>query len=182
MYADAFNDSAWKVLKSGAGWEDQGITHHGFGWYRQKIMIPKEFTGTPLTITLARMESDDDMWFNGVRIGGWSGEYKYENQLVRSYTVPPSLIHYGGLNSMAVRIWGGNLAFIKGGSGLIKGPLVAVFDPYGVGMRDPGGAEVPVENYDLSDAGKASSSRLSCIFRPNWRRRPARRSTTDWPI
>ena len=97
-FAENFDDSSWKILKSGLSWQEQGVTHHGFGWYRQKILVPKECAGTPLTITLAKIPSDDDAWFNGVRIGGWSGEYKYDNRMTRVYTVPPSLIHYGETN------------------------------------------------------------------------------------
>ena len=50
-YADKFDDSSWKVLKSGLSWQDQGIDHSGWGWYRQQIFIPKEFAGTPLQLT-----------------------------------------------------------------------------------------------------------------------------------
>ena len=151
-YADAFNDSSWKVIKSGQAWEDQGIVHHGYGWYRQKIFIPKDFAGTPLTLTLTQIPSDDDAWFNGTRVGGWSGEYKYANQMLRAYTVPASLIHYGELNTIAIRIWGGNLGFIGAKSGLIKGPLTADLDPYGVSVKEGNGPEVPIELYDFSEA------------------------------
>jgi len=147
-----FDDSSWKVLKSGVSWQEQGITHHGFGWYRQKIVIPKEFEGQPVTLTFAKIPSDDDAWFNGTRIGGWRGEYKYDNQMLRTYTIPASLIHYGEANTIAIRVWGGNLGFIGDKSGLIKGPLVAEVDPYCVMMREPGGTEVPAELFDLSDA------------------------------
>ena len=151
-FGDAFDDSQWKVLKSGLPWQQQGIVHHGFGWYRQSIFVPKEFAGTPLTLTLVPIPADDDTWFNGVRIGGFSSEYKYNNWITRVYTVPASAIRYGAVNSIAIRIWGGELGFIGDKSGLIKGPLVAELDPYGVKMRDPGGADVPAGLYDLSDA------------------------------
>jgi len=151
-YSDTFDDSAWKVLKSGLSWQEQGVAHFGFGWYRQQIAVPKEFPGTPLTITLAKIPSDDDAWFNGVRIGGWSGEYKYDNEILRSYTIPPALVRYGQANTLAIRIWGGNITFIGDKSGLIAGPLEAVFDPYRVMMRKPGGSDVAAELFDLSDA------------------------------
>jgi len=151
-YAVTFNDSQWKVLKSGMPWQQQGIDHYGWGWYRQQIFIPKEFTGTPLTLTFCPIPSDDDTWFNGTRIGGWSGEYKYSNWITRCYTVPASLIRYGENNTIAIRIWGGDITFIGNKSGLIKGPLVAEMDPYIVKLREPLGEAVPVELFDLSDA------------------------------
>lgn len=151
-FADGFDDSSWKVLQSGQSWQAQGISHYGFGWYRQKIFVPAESAGIPLTLILTKIPADDDAWFNGNRVGGWSGEYKYNNQMLRSYTIPPSMIRYGELNTIAIRIWGGNLTFIGDSSGLIAGPLVAELDPYGVSMREPGGAEVPANLFDLSDA------------------------------
>ncbi len=151
-FAEGFDDSKWQTLKSGLSWQEQGVDHSGWGWYRQKIVVPKEAAGIPLTITFCSIPSDDEAWFNGTRIGGFSGEYKYENWQVRSYTVPPSLIHYGEENSIAIRIWGGSITFIGNKSGLIKGPLVAELDPYRVKMRDPGGEAMAAELYDLSDA------------------------------
>ncbi len=151
-YADRFDDSSWKVLKSGASWQEQGVDHSGWGWYRQQIFIPKEFAGTPLRITFAPNQSDDDTWFNGTKIGGLHSEYKYDDWITRTYTVPASAIRYGENNTIALRIWGGHLTFIGNRSGLVKGPLVAELDPYGVTMREPGGTAVPAELFDLSDA------------------------------
>jgi hypothetical protein len=171
-YADTFNDSSWKVLQSGLSWQEQGITHHGYGWYRQQIFIPKEYAGTPLTITLAKIASDDDAWLNGVRIGGWNSEYKYDNQILRSYTVPSSLIRYGALNSIAIRIWGGDLTFIGDKSGLVKGPLQAELDPYYVSIRTPGGPEVPAELFDLSDARQGKPFEIIFRFPPDLAKTP----------
>ncbi len=165
-YAENFNDSGWKVLKSGMAWQDQGIVHHGWGWYRQKIVVPKEMTGVPLVITTTKTPGDDDFWFNGTRIGGWHGGYKYANQLTRVYTVPASLIHYGAPNTMATRIWGGQLGFDGDKSGLTTGPLVADLDPYYVGMRTPGGPESAAENFDLSDAQQGKPFEMIFRFPP----------------
>jgi hypothetical protein len=151
-YKDTFDDSKWQVLQSGSSWQQQGVSHYGYGWYRQKLFVPKECAGIPLTLTFVPIPSDDDTWFNGTRIGGFSSEYKYKNWITRTYTVPPSLIRYGENNAIALRIWGGDITFIGNNSGLIKGPLVAEFDPYGVKMREPGGTAVPVELFDLSEA------------------------------
>lgn len=151
-YGAGFDDSKWQVLKSGQSWQQQGITHAGFGWYRQQIFVPKEYAGVPLTLNLAPIPSDDEVWFNGTRVGGLSGEYKYKNWINRAYTVPPSLIKYGENNTIAIRIWGGNITFIGNNSGLIKGPLVAELDPHRIMMREPGGEAVVAELFDLSDA------------------------------
>src|SRR5690606_11106339 len=105
-FEPAFNDQSWKVLKSGESWQNQGVEHYGWGWYRQKIFIPKEAEGIPVRLTLTSIPSDDDTWFNGTRVGGFSSEYKYKNLMSRVYTIPPSLVRYGEVNSIALRIWG----------------------------------------------------------------------------
>ena len=151
-FAQGFDDSQWKVLKSGLDWQAQGIEHYGYGWYRQQIFVPKEYEGVPLKITFCEIKADDDAWFNGQRIGGFNGEYKYNNWNTRTYIVPPSLIRYGENNQIAIRIWGGHITFIGNKSGLIKGPLVAELDPYTVKFRKPGGEAMAPDLFDLSDA------------------------------
>lgn len=151
-YVDKLDDTSWKVLQSGKSWQEQGIDHYGWGWYRQQIFVPKELSGTALRLELTKIPSDDEAWFNGTRIGGISSEYKYNNWINRIYTVPPALIRYGENNTIAIRIWGGNITFIGNKSGLIKGSLTAIFDPYGVKMREIGGKEVSYDLFDLSDA------------------------------
>ena len=151
-YADSFDDSKWKTIRSRQSWQQQGIDHSGWGWYRQKIFVPKSCEGIPMTLNLAEIPSDDDTWFNGMRIGGLGSEYKYKNMIPRTYSVPPSLIRYGAENTIAVRIWGGNITFIGDDSGLVKGLLTAEFDPYQITMREPGGQAVPYRLFDLSEA------------------------------
>ncbi|MEZ0297518.1 MAG: sugar-binding domain-containing protein, partial [Candidatus Methylacidiphilales bacterium] len=162
-FAENFNDGAWKILKSGTSWQEQGVDHYGFGWYRQKLFVPKEFAGTPLTLNLTEIPSDDDVWVNGQRVGGFSGEYKYTNWIARAYTVPPSLIRYGEVNTIVLRIWGGDITFIGNKSGLNKGVLAAELDPYRTKMRASAKDEaVAAELYDLSDAQQGKP--LEIIF------------------
>ena len=152
-----FNDSAWQSLSSGKSWQKQGITHNGWGWFRQTIVVPAELAGTPITLSLGENQSDDDVWFNGQHVGGLHGKYKYKNLLRRVYTIPTSAIRYGQPNTIATRIWGGNLLFIGQASmGLVEGTFSATMDPYYVTMRKPGGVEVPAQLFDLSDAQRGS--------------------------
>ncbi|PTY03043.1 hypothetical protein DB346_07255 [Verrucomicrobia bacterium LW23] len=171
-FGDAFDDSAWKVLKSGADWQAQGVDHYGWGWYRQKLFVPKEFAGTPITLTLTSIPSDDDTWINGVRVGGISSEYKYKNWLTRVYTVPSNLIRYGQENTIAIRIWGGDITFIGNKSGLIKGPLVAELNPYLEQMREPGGKAVPFRLFDLSDAQRGKPFEILFPFPADMAKEP----------
>jgi len=159
-----FNDSSWQILKTGASWEKQGVpTFSGYGWYRQKFVVPKEYDGTPITFTLAKFTGDDDAYVNGARIGGIKGEYRYENLALRTYTAPPSIIHYGATNTIALRIWGGNLGFQIRDSGLVAGVYTAELDPYGVRMQEPGGSEQAPSLFDLSSAQRGKPFEI--VFR-----------------
>ena len=159
-FAPGFDDSKWKQLKSGMGWQEQGVAHAGWGWYRQKIAIPKESAGTPLTIALAEIQYEDDVYFNGVHIGGLTGNYKYGNYLFRNYSVPAALVKYGENNTIAVRVWGINgSTFGVSRCGLTAGIdklttyYVADLDPYALRLRRAEQTEeVGPDHFDMSDA------------------------------
>ena len=147
-----FDDSGWDALAAGKTWESQGRTHAGWGWYRQTLHIPDGCEGMPLTLFLGNSASDDDVWFNGVRVGGIHGEYKYRDRLQRAYAIPAALVRPGD-NAVAVRCWGGNLSFIGAKSGLASGTLQAEFDPYATLFRSGSGASaVPYRLFDLTEA------------------------------
>ena len=158
-FEPTFDDSKWKPLKSNLSWQNQGIAHGGWGWYRQKIVIPAEAKGSPVTISLAELNFDDDVYINGQRIGGLEGNYKYSNLLPRQYSVPADLVKFGEANTIAVRVWGADGGTAgPSAAGLIpgllpKGPYyLAEADPYAVRLRKPGGEEMPSDRFDLTDA------------------------------
>ncbi len=163
-YEPAFDDSSWKTLATGKSWRQQGVEHDGWGWFRREITVPKGYAGAPLLLELGKNESDDDVWFNGVRVGGLHGKYKYRDLSRRSYAVPSSLIRHGEPNTIAIRIWGGDLTFIgEASQGLVTGEFSATFDPYAVEFREPGAAGQPAQSFDLSDA--ATGNPFEMIFR-----------------
>ncbi len=172
-FATDFDDATWRTIRSGQSWQQQGISHHGYGWYRQSIAIPRECAGMPLTITLCAIPADDDAWFNGERIGGINGEYKYNAFITRSYVVPAALVRPGEANTIALRIWGGNLTFIGDSSGLIKGPLVATLDPHALLIGDAAGGGVPAESYDFSDARQGKPFAMTFSFPGEFAKDPA---------
>jgi hypothetical protein len=165
-YRENFDDSGWKTLKSGLSWEKQNIIHQGWGWYRQMITIPAGYEGIPLVLKLGSTKSDDDVFVNGVRVGGIKSEYKYNNMMKRLYTVPSSLLHYGQTNTIAVRVWGGNLSFIGSVSGLASGTFNAELNPYCVLAGDVDQDESTyrhVNFLDFSDRQKGKPFKL--VFR-----------------
>lgn len=160
--APEFDDTAWKTLKANSGWSDQGVVHAGWAWYRQKLIVPKESEGAPLTLALAEIPFEDEVYFNGVRIGGLGGGYMYQNFYLRTYTVPDSLVHYGEANTIAVRTWGVNGgAYVSSKSGLVMGnnPKITTYyqaelDPYAVKLRSAAtkNEEVSPDHFDISSA------------------------------
>ena len=141
------------------------MNYAGYAWYRQNVTIPAAWAGVPLEITLASIVSDDDFYFNGVRVAGIKGSNKYHNLLNRNYTIPASLVHYGASNTIAIRIWGGRISGTAN-SGLVAGTYTIVADPFRPSARDIGGSissEQPTELYDLSTAQQGKPFEL--VFR-----------------
>lgn len=148
------SEADWQTLQSGDSWENQGIDHFGWGWYRGWVVLPEAAKGKTLKLRLGELASDDEVWFNGVRIGGLSGEYKYKNRIVREYRIPASCVKIDSPNLLAVRVWGGNLTFIGNKSGLARGTFSLELDPYEPLFSAAGkdGEGVPCEAFDLSNA------------------------------
>lgn len=166
-YADTFDDSGWTPLLSGKSWETQGVNYAGYAWYRQQITLPTAPTDSTLEITLATIKSDDEFYFNGVRMGGFSGDYKYDNISYRTYSIPSSAVRYGASNTVAIRIWGGRIGG-SANSGLVAGKYTITIDRYRLSARPTGGTtsqEVPVQLYDFSSAQNGQTFEL--VFRVN---------------
>lgn len=169
--APEFDDANWKILKAAIAWQDQGITHAGWGWYRQKVLVPRESEGVPLSIILSEFPYEDDVYVNGVRVGGLVGNYPYNNLKLRTYTVPPSVVKYGEPNTVAVRTWGVNgLGAASSKSGLVAGSdpratyYQAELDPFAVRLRNSANdAEVGMDDFDLSAAQQGQT--FEAVFR-----------------
>ena len=168
-FTDNFDDSSWSDLRSGRPWESQGIHYSGYAWYRQAVALPASFGGKPLKLTLADIASDDEVFFDGVKIGGFKGEYKYKNILPRVYFVPPSLVRAGTKNTIAIRIWGGRLGLQGAKSGLVAGQYTIEAVSSGLFARDVGAdpkQDRLLQLYDLSDAQRGHPFDLVFRFDP----------------
>ncbi len=162
-------DDDWQTLKAGTSWSQQGIRYGGYAWYRQQLAIPTEMTGAPLQLELARIPYEDEVWVNGVRIGGLRGEYKFQNVEDRLYTAPPSVLRYGQTNTIAIRVWGVATASwtYRDNNGLIDGPYRATLDPCAPLIRRAGasaGEAVPVQSFDFTHAQRDLPCEMLCPF------------------
>lgn len=154
-FSENFNDQSWKTIQSGMSWQQQGIVYGGYAWYRQKLTLPAMPSGVPLTLQLGQIPYDHAVYFNGVKVGGLQGTYRYTN-FSPSYIIPASLIRFGASNTIAIRVLGvADRGYDGARSGLIAGPYTLQYDPCLVMMRRLSGQdrrEQDARHFDLSDA------------------------------
>ncbi|MGI9240868.1 MAG: acetylxylan esterase [Verrucomicrobiales bacterium] len=112
------DESAWRPIETGRGWEDQGYPDYdGYAWYRLRFTVPEEWKEHDsfiergaLAVDLGRIDDVDETWFNGVKIGStgsFPGKYEPAWQIPRRYVVPSELIRWGAENVLAVRVYDG---------------------------------------------------------------------------
>lgn len=107
MLLSDYDDSNWLTINVPEAWDKQkgfeGFT--GFGVYRKSVVIPTSAQGRTLTLALGKIASVDETYFNGVLIGR-TGEVTAGKDLEpRVYMIPDSLIQYGKVNAVAVRVF-----------------------------------------------------------------------------
>jgi beta-galactosidase len=107
-----FNDSAWQVVKLPATWEEHSnyTEDNVFGWFRRELTVPADLQGKDIYFNVGKIDDADETFFNGVKIGGlgqFPPHYTTAWDIIRRYKVPQSLIHYGGKNIIAVRVFDG---------------------------------------------------------------------------
>lgn len=117
-YADSYDDSNWKKIKTGTKWEAQGYTmenpfyktsflhcpYDGDAWYRIHVEIPDEYKNKDLVLYTQQIDDLDWVYFNGSLIGH-TGEDTHEYWMAsRSYKIPKELIKFGKENIIAVRV------------------------------------------------------------------------------
>lgn len=106
-YADPdFNTSTWHPCTLPNLLEvTENRIMDGAVWYRRDIDIPAEWAGKTLNLSLGTISDFDITYFNGRRVGGIDDKTPYWQSVDRVYPVPPALIHPGGKNTIAVRVF-----------------------------------------------------------------------------
>jgi len=104
----SYDDSLWAPITVPGSWQSQGIhTANGIGWYRIHCTIPESFRHVHPAVFLGRIGDADEVFFNGVKIGGEGliGEPFIEASKIDSlYKIPPEHIKYGKDNIISVRV------------------------------------------------------------------------------
>ncbi|MGD0591870.1 MAG: glycoside hydrolase family 2 TIM barrel-domain containing protein [Bacteroidota bacterium] len=107
-----FKDSAWQTVKLPAPWEEHSnyTEDNVYGWFRRELTIPADSQGKDILINVGKIDDADETFFNGVKVGGlghFPPEYVSAWDISRHYKVPREIIHYGGKNIIAVRVFDG---------------------------------------------------------------------------
>jgi beta-galactosidase len=124
------DDNSWKIVKLPSTWEEHSnyTPDNVFGWYRRELTIPADLKGKDIFINLGKIDDADETYFNGVKVGSMGSfppNYSSAWDIFRYYKVPHEIIHYGGENSIAVRVFDGIMGggIYNDGEKVIEGPF-----------------------------------------------------------
>jgi len=109
------DDSSWQIVNLPSTWEQHSnyTQDNVYGWYRREVDIPAELIGKDIYINLGKIDDVDETYFNGVKVGSMGSfppNYITAWDAVRHYKIPHEIIHYGGKNLIAVRVFDGIIA------------------------------------------------------------------------
>lgn len=95
-----FDDADWDFFHVNRPWEEYKNNYNGVGWYRCRVVIPKDWENDAPVLFLGRPDDGGETYFNGQRLGIIK---KYGEDI--EYKVPRELIRFGEENVIAVRVW-----------------------------------------------------------------------------
>jgi len=123
-----FDDSRWNQIFVPGFWQYQGYKDHlGFAWYRREFELSEKWHEENLILLLGKIDDVDETYLNGellgktgtipkdtryVEVGNW------EFNTVRAYYIPRDILHYGGKNTIAVRVYDARTV-----GGIYEGPV-----------------------------------------------------------
>ncbi len=98
-FKPAWDDSAWKSIRVGQTWEEQGHAYDGVAWYRQRVVVPADWKGQELVLSLGRPDDCGTVWWNGEQV--FTCDKFGPNVRVR---LDPTKVHFGQENVIAVMV------------------------------------------------------------------------------
>lgn len=168
------DDASWQSVKLPAPWEEHSnyTADNVVGWFRRELTVPADLQGKDLFINVGKIDDADETYFNGVKVGGlgqFPPHYTTAWDIIRRYKVPHELIHYGGKNTIAVRVFDG----VQGGGIYDEGAKITegIFESSspagsggGISTRARGGTEKSSSFPEMSKASASSSNSTACIW------------------
>lgn len=122
-----YDDSHWQEIEIGRTWQQNGIKHEGFAWYRltvvvvDKIKASVEENGEAI-LNIGMIDDCDSTYFNGKLIGGrgfMPPEFESAWGAYRQYEIPLELINWNGSNTIAIKVFSPDTV----GGGISDGPF-----------------------------------------------------------
>ncbi|MCE0523317.1 MAG: hypothetical protein LV480_10445 [Methylacidiphilales bacterium] len=99
------DESEWRDFPGPAIWQEKDMCHRGAVWFRKTVVIPKEWAGRDLTLSLGALHDFDTTYFNGEKVGGLGKETPGAWMTPRFYKIPASLVRAGQSNTIATRVF-----------------------------------------------------------------------------
>jgi sialate O-acetylesterase len=123
-----FDDKSWSRVRAPNVWEDQGYEgYNGFAWYRTRFKFPSNKGSENMSISIGRVDDVDEVFVNGVRVGGTGGfppDYVSAWNDTRVYVIPKGALRPGKDNVVAVRVYDG------GGVGGMTDGRIGIYENY----------------------------------------------------
>lgn len=102
------DDSQWQSIKVPGSWQSQKIKPvKGIGWYRIHFTAPDSLRYFQPAILLGRIGDADEVFLNGVKIGGEGligKRFVEATKVERLYRIPMDLLKFNDINLIAVRV------------------------------------------------------------------------------
>jgi sialate O-acetylesterase len=107
--------SGWSNMNLPQFWEEAGLQIDGAVWFRREVVLPADWAGVDLALSLGPIDDFDVTYWNGERVGATGADTPDYWSIRRQYKVPARLAK-PGRNLIAVRV------FDHYGSGGFAGP------------------------------------------------------------
>lgn len=103
-----FDDSGWKLLRSGEPWNVQGYNGlSGMAWYRFQVILPAKHP--PLALYIPELLTSYQVYANGHMIGQFGGMPPHakadSNFLARFIPIPSNVLIPSQPLTIAIRVW-----------------------------------------------------------------------------
>lgn len=94
----------WKDMELPGAWQCRGLDFSGILWFRKEIVLPVEWKGHALLLSIGAVDKSDITYFNNVKIGSITASDTTDSwKLQRNYKIPKGLAKSGS-NVIAVRV------------------------------------------------------------------------------
>jgi len=122
----SFRSAKWNTRPVPGPWGEVGMlgslrVRLGYAWYRHRIVIPNEWRGHPLQLSIGAIDDEDWTFFNGHLIGKTTAKTPNCYRARRKYAIPNRLIRWGKSNELMIC----NRNTFRDG-GIVKGPAEIV--------------------------------------------------------